>query len=196
MTSTGGPSVGATLRLLDKADKEIVKLDRAIVGAVYKFQHEFRKNPEAPGFDLKPLKGHERLWSARVNREYRALLVRLGGNDWLLVSVKHRGHVHRNLDRFAYGINQITGAIEYVDLHVVEEDVLGEGDPGSTRRGRPGSRRPRSAAVRRLHRAATGRPGCGRAADPDRSQTHYGRRAARTRRVRSAAHRRGAAAAA
>ncbi|WP_326700386.1 AAA family ATPase [Streptomyces sp. NBC_01754] len=130
MTSTGGPSVGATLRLLDKADKEIVKLDRAIVGAVYKFQHEFRKNPEAPGFDLKPLKGHERLWSARVNREYRALLVRLGGNDWLLVSVKHRGHVHRNLDRFAYGINQITGAIEYVDLHVVEEDVLGEGGSG------------------------------------------------------------------
>lgn len=125
MTSTGGPNAGATLRLLDKADKEIVKLDRAIVGAVYKFQHEFRKNPEAPGFDLKPLKGHERLWSARVNREYRALLVRLGGNDWLLVSVKHRGHVHRNLDRFAYGINQITGAIEYVDLQVVEEDVLG-----------------------------------------------------------------------
>ncbi|RLL69318.1 UvrD-helicase domain-containing protein [Streptomyces sp. Z26] len=125
MTSTGAPTAGATLRLLDKADKEIVKLDRAIVGAVYKFQHEFRKNPDAPGFDLKQLKGHERLWSARVNREYRALLVRLGGNDWLLVSVKHRGHVHRNLDRFAYGINQITGAIEYVDLQVVEEDVLG-----------------------------------------------------------------------
>ncbi|MCX4735483.1 hypothetical protein [Streptomyces sp. NBC_01363] len=35
MTSTGGPNAGATLRLLDKADKEIVKLDRAIVGAVY-----------------------------------------------------------------------------------------------------------------------------------------------------------------
>lgn len=125
MTSTGAPTPGATLRLLDKADKEIVKLDRAIVGAVYKFQHEFRKNPDAPGFDLKPLKGHERLWSARVNREYRALLVRLSGNDWLLVSVKHSGHVRRNLNRFAYGINQVTGAIEYVDLQVVEDDVLG-----------------------------------------------------------------------
>lgn len=125
MTSTGAPTAGATLRLLDKADKEIVKLDRAIVGAVYKFQHEFRKNPELPSFDLKPLKGHERLWSARVNREYRALLLRLEGNDWLLVSVKHRGHVHRNLDRLAYGINHITGAIEYVDLQVVEDGVLG-----------------------------------------------------------------------
>ncbi|WP_327304528.1 AAA family ATPase [Streptomyces sp. NBC_01298] len=124
MTVTGAPTAGATLRLLDKADKEIVKLDRAIVGAVYKFQHDFRRNPEAGGFDLKPLKGDGRLWSARVNREYRALLLRLGGNDWLLVSVKHRGHVHQNLDRLAYGINQITGAIEYVDLQVVEESVL------------------------------------------------------------------------
>ncbi|MFD7276002.1 UvrD-helicase domain-containing protein [Streptomyces sp. NPDC059862] len=127
MTSPAAPSTGATLRLLDKADKEIVKLDRAIVGAVYKFQHDFRKNPNAGGFDLKQLKGDGRLWSARVNREYRALLLHLGGNDWLLVSVKHRKHVHQNLDRLAYGINQITGAIEYVDLQVVEEDVLRRG---------------------------------------------------------------------
>ncbi|RPF44981.1 UvrD-like helicase family protein [Streptomyces sp. Ag109_G2-6] len=123
MTGTT-PTAGATLRLLDKADKEIVRLDRAIVGAVYKFLHDFRRNPESGGFDLKPLKGDRRLWSARVNREYRALLLHLGGNDWLLVSVKHRGHVHQNLDRLAYGINQITGAIEYVDLQVVEDDVL------------------------------------------------------------------------
>ncbi|WP_327294770.1 hypothetical protein [Streptomyces sp. NBC_01197] len=30
---------------------------------------------------------------------------------------------------FAYGINQITGAIEYVDLQVVEEGVLGGRPP-------------------------------------------------------------------
>ncbi|MGP2438638.1 UvrD-helicase domain-containing protein [Streptomyces sp. JW3] len=128
-TGPGTPAKGVTLRLLDKADKEIVKLDRAIVGAVYKFQHEFRKNPDAGGFDLKQLKGHDRLWSARVNREYRALLLRLAGDDWLLVSVKHRGHVHRNLDRLTYGINQVTGAIDYVDLQVVEEGVLGPPAP-------------------------------------------------------------------
>lgn len=124
MTATGAPSAGATLRLLDKADKEIVKLDQPVIGAVYKFQHDFRRNPESGGFHLKPLKGDGRLWSARVNRDYRALLLRLGGNDWLLVSVKHRAHVYDNLDRLAYGINQITGAIEYVDLQVVEESVL------------------------------------------------------------------------
>ncbi|MFF3781160.1 UvrD-helicase domain-containing protein [Streptomyces sp. NPDC001933] len=123
MTVTGAPRTGVTLRLLDKADKEIVKLDRAVLGAFYKFQHDFRRNPDAGGFDLKQLEGHDRLWSARVNREWRALMIRLGGDDWLLVSVKHRGHVHKNLDRLNYGINHITGAIEYVDLQVVEEHV-------------------------------------------------------------------------
>ncbi|MFE5852213.1 UvrD-helicase domain-containing protein [Streptomyces sp. NPDC056500] len=127
MTVTSTPRTGVTLRLLDKADKEIVKLDRAVLGAFYKFQHDFRRNPSAGGFDLKPLEGHDRLWSARVNREWRALMIRLGGDDWLLVSVKHRGHVHKNLDRFNYGINHVTGAIEYVDLQVVEESLLRRG---------------------------------------------------------------------
>ncbi|MEU5593358.1 UvrD-helicase domain-containing protein [Streptomyces sp. NPDC020298] len=124
MTVTGAPRTGVTLRLLDKADKEIVRLDRAVLGAFYKFQHDFRRNPDAGGLDLKPLEGHDRLWSARVNREWRALMIRLGGDDWLLVSVKHRSHVHKNLDRFNYGINHVTGAIEYVDLQVVEESLL------------------------------------------------------------------------
>ncbi|GAA1900371.1 3'-5' exonuclease [Streptomyces sodiiphilus] len=124
MTVTGAPRTGVTLRLLDKADKEIVGLDRAVLGAFYKFQHDFRRNPNAGGLRLKQLEGHDRLWSARVNREWRALMIRLSGDDWLLVSVKHRSHVHKNLDRLNYGINHITGAIEYVDLQVVEESVL------------------------------------------------------------------------
>lgn len=127
MTVTSAPRTGVTLRLLDKADKEIVKLDRAVLGAFYRFQHDFRRNPDAGGFRLKPLEGHDRLWSARVNREWRALMIRLGGDDWLLVSVKHRSHVHQNLDRFNYGINHVTGAIEYVDLQVVEESLLRRG---------------------------------------------------------------------
>ncbi|MEW9509836.1 UvrD-helicase domain-containing protein [Streptomyces bacillaris] len=132
MTVHSTPRTGVTLRLLDKADKEIVKLDRAVLGAFYKFQHDFRRNPHAGGFDLKQLEGHDRLWSARVNREWRALMIRLSGDDWLLVAVKHRGHVHKNLERFNYGINHITGAIEYVDLQVVEESVLRRGLTPST----------------------------------------------------------------
>ncbi|WP_329588610.1 AAA family ATPase [Streptomyces sp. NBC_01362] len=115
---------GVTLRLLDKADKEILRLPRAVKGAIYDFQHKFKENPQLRGLRLKQLEGHDRLWSARVNDEYRALLLRLAETDWLIVSVKHRKDVYEKLDRLSYGINRITGGIEYVDLEIVEESVL------------------------------------------------------------------------
>ena len=37
------------LRLLDKADKEIGKLPRAVKGAIYDFQRKFRDDPDSPG---------------------------------------------------------------------------------------------------------------------------------------------------
>jgi superfamily I DNA/RNA helicase/mRNA-degrading endonuclease RelE of RelBE toxin-antitoxin system len=117
-------TASVTLRLLDKADKEILKLPRTVKGALYDFQHKFKANPQATGLQLKQLKGDSRLWSARVNDEYRALLLRLADSDWLIVSVKHRKEVYENLDRLSYGINQVTGGIEYVDLQVIEESVL------------------------------------------------------------------------
>ncbi|MGW8801035.1 UvrD-helicase domain-containing protein [Streptomyces sp. NPDC055775] len=113
-----------TLRLLDKADREILKLPRSVKGAIYDFQHKFKNNPGSTGLQLKQLKGHDKLWSARVNDEYRALLLRLADDDWLIVSVKHRKDVYEHLDRLAYSVNRITGGIEYVDLQVVEESML------------------------------------------------------------------------
>ncbi|MGW3823133.1 UvrD-helicase domain-containing protein [Streptomyces sp. NPDC005071] len=113
-----------TLRLLDKADREILKLPRSVKGAIYDFQHKFKNNPGSTGLQLKQLKGHDKLWSARVNDEYRALLLRLADDDWLIVSVKHRKDVYEHLDRLAYSVNRITGGIEYVDLQVVEESLL------------------------------------------------------------------------
>ncbi|GGX39349.1 UvrD-helicase domain-containing protein [Streptomyces chryseus] len=112
---------GVTLRLLDKADKEILKLPRTVKGAFFDFQHRFRGNPRSTGLKLQQLKGDSRLWSARVNDEYRALLLRLADDDWLIVSVKHRKDVY---NRLSYGVNQVTGGIEYVDLEVVEDSVL------------------------------------------------------------------------
>ncbi|WP_326590705.1 UvrD-helicase domain-containing protein [Streptomyces brevispora] len=117
MTKTGC----VTLRLLDKADKEILRLPRTVKGALFDFQHKFKDNPRTPGLKLKQLKGDSRIWSARINDEYRALLLRLAEDDWLIVSVKHRKEVY---DRLSYGINHVTGGIEYVDLQVVEDSIL------------------------------------------------------------------------
>ncbi len=116
---------GATLRMLDRADKEVMKLSRAEIGAVYEFMHKFRHNPANPGLHLKQLGGDSRLWSARVNQDYRALLLHIAEQDYLLVAVKHRKDVYDNLDRYAYRINRITGGIEVVDLQPVGDSILG-----------------------------------------------------------------------
>ncbi|MER6064098.1 UvrD-helicase domain-containing protein [Streptomyces sp. NPDC001792] len=113
-----------TLRLLDKADREILKLPRPVKGAIYDFQHKFKTNPDSAGLRLKQLQGHDKLYSARINDEYRALLLRLADDDWLIVSVKHRKDVYAHLDRLTYSVNRVTGGIEYVDLQVVQEEVL------------------------------------------------------------------------
>ncbi|MEU5943573.1 UvrD-helicase domain-containing protein [Micromonospora sp. NPDC047548] len=118
-------SAGATLRMLDRADKEVMKLTRADIGAVYEFMHKFRHNPENPGLNLKSLNGDSRLMSARVNKDYRALLLHIADRDYLLVAVKHRGEVYDDLTRYAYRINRVTGGIEVVDLAPVGDSIIG-----------------------------------------------------------------------
>ena len=121
----------ATLRLLDKADKEIRKLPRNVKGALYDFQYKFRENPEAAGLRFKALKGHERLFSARVTEDYRAILFHVGGQDYILVSLRPRGQVYDHLQRFRFEINQVTGALEIFDL-VSSSEATGPAPAGET----------------------------------------------------------------
>ncbi|MEV5933161.1 UvrD-helicase domain-containing protein [Streptomyces sp. NPDC052079] len=131
-----------TLRLLDKADREILKLPRPVKGAIYDFQHKFKTNPDSAGLRLKQLQGHDKLHSARVNDEYRALLLRLADDDWLIVSVKHRKDVYAHLDRLTYSVNRVTGGIEYVDLQVVQEEVLSPAAPQTAPPAQPAAPEP------------------------------------------------------
>lgn len=117
---------GATLRLLDRAEKEILKLPRSVKGAIYDFQHKFRTDPGNKGLRFKQLKNSQ-LYSARVNDDYRALLLHAGGTEYILVAVKPRGEVYDHLDRYRYQINPVTGGIEFLDLVVAEEVVAGNG---------------------------------------------------------------------
>ena len=104
--------IKTTLRLLDKADKQIRKLPQNVKGALYDFQYKFRENPNATGLKFQQLKGHDKLFSARINADYRALLFHVGGGDYILVGVRKRQHVYDHLDRFRYEVNQVTGALE------------------------------------------------------------------------------------
>ena len=116
------------LRMLESADKEILELDRAVKGAIYDFMHKFRQDPDSPGLQLKQLHGDSRLYSARVTREYRALLLRASGTEYLLVAVKPRGAAYDNLERYAHQVNPVSGGIEFLDVVHVAEKVLPDGE--------------------------------------------------------------------
>jgi hypothetical protein len=105
-----------TLRILDRADRDVQKLSRSDKGAVWEFISKFRQNPQNPGLQFKQLGGDSRLHSARVSRDHRALLLHLGDGDYLLLTVKHRKEVYDHLDRYKYQINRVTGGIEVIDV--------------------------------------------------------------------------------
>ncbi|MEU7604907.1 UvrD-helicase domain-containing protein, partial [Streptomyces sp. NPDC041003] len=116
----------ARLSLYRKAEQELYKLDRSVKAQFYDFCHDFRKNPSLLGFQLKKLKGDSRIWSARVNQSYRALLAPTGVDadgteSWLVIAVRHRKDVYEELQ---VAVNRVTGEIEFVDLAVVGDSAL------------------------------------------------------------------------
>ncbi|MGW5114056.1 UvrD-helicase domain-containing protein [Streptomyces noursei] len=116
----------ARLSLYQKAENELYKMDSSVKTKFYDFCHLFRNDPDHPKLDLKPLKGDGRIFRAKIDPSYRALLARAGvGPDgvqqWLVVAVRHRKHVYEEL---SVAINRITGEIEFVDLGVVGQSVL------------------------------------------------------------------------
>jgi superfamily I DNA/RNA helicase len=115
----------ATLGVIDRAEKEIMKLSRTDIGAVYEFMHKFRNNPDQPGLDLKTLHGDSRLMAARIKRDLRALLLHLGQRDYLLIGVDRRSTVYDDLSRYAYQINRVTGGIEVIDTRPVGDSIIG-----------------------------------------------------------------------
>ncbi|WP_433615376.1 UvrD-helicase domain-containing protein [Dactylosporangium sp. CA-139114] len=116
----------ARLSLYRKAEQELYKLDRAVKAQFYDFSHLFRNNPDQPGLDLKKLKGDSRIYRAKINQSYRALLTPLGVDPdetqhWLVIAVRHRKDVYEELQ---VAVNRVTGEIEFVDLAVVGSSAL------------------------------------------------------------------------
>ena len=113
----------ARLRLTEKADKEIDKLDRSVKGAMWDFMRKFRQDPSSPGLRFKQLKGDSRLYSARVTDDYRALMLHVKDDEYMLVTVRHRSESYDNPERYAYQINQVTGGIDFYDIASLDGTV-------------------------------------------------------------------------
>ena len=113
----------AMLRLTERADKDIDKLARPVKGAMWDFMRKFRQDPSSPGLRFKQLKGDSRLYSARVSDDYRALMLHLKDDEYMLVTVKHRSESYDNMERYAHQINQVTGGIDFYDMASLDGTV-------------------------------------------------------------------------
>ncbi|MFJ2805056.1 UvrD-helicase domain-containing protein [Kitasatospora sp. NPDC087271] len=114
------------LAMYQKAEQELYRLDRVVKAKFYDFTHRFRANPYGNGLQLKQLKGNPRVFSARIDDSYRALLARAGtetdGTEtWLVIAVRHRRDVY---EQTTVAINRVSGEIEFIDLSVVGADAL------------------------------------------------------------------------
>lgn len=114
------------LALYQKAEQELYRLDRSVKAKFYDFTHRFRENPYSNGLRLKALKGGSRVFSARIDDSYRALLTRTGtepdgDESWLVIAVRHRRDVYEQL---SVAINRVSGEIEFIDLSAVGQDAL------------------------------------------------------------------------
>jgi superfamily I DNA/RNA helicase/mRNA-degrading endonuclease RelE of RelBE toxin-antitoxin system len=112
------------LRMLESAAKEVDKLPRSVKGAIYDFQRKFRQDLRSPGLRFKQLAGDSQLYSARVTDDYRAIMARVSGTEFLLVAVKPRQSAYDNLERYAYQVNPVTGGIEFLDIVHVDQQVF------------------------------------------------------------------------
>ena len=113
----------ARLRLTERADKDIDKLARPVKGAMWDFMRKFRQDPSSPGLRFKQLKGDSRLYSARVSDDYRAIMLHLKDDEYMLVTVKHRSESYDHMDRYAHQINQVTGGIDFYDMASLDGTV-------------------------------------------------------------------------
>lgn len=114
----------ATLTVQSRAAKQLEKLDRAVRAKFVTFQAKFCQNLRQPGLNFEPLRSHPKLYSARVDHDYRAVLLHVGQSRYQLLSVMPHKDVYERLsERFTYLINDVTGGIEVIDFDEVNRTV-------------------------------------------------------------------------
>jgi hypothetical protein len=84
---------------------------------------KFRQDPTSSGLRFKALKADSRVYSARVTDDYRALMLHVKDDEYMLVGVKHRSESYDNPERYAHQVNEVSGTIDVYDMASVARTV-------------------------------------------------------------------------
>ncbi|GLZ60945.1 UvrD-helicase domain-containing protein [Micromonospora sp. NBRC 107095] len=116
----------------DTFDKAYQALDATIQRRVVDFMLKLRRDPDARGLDLKQPHGprDKRVWTARVNDNFRAVLWRPDSETFYLASIKPHDDAYTYAAQTVWNVNKVTGGVEFYDHGAVEEILIRSGDIG------------------------------------------------------------------
>ncbi|MFD1086354.1 type II toxin-antitoxin system RelE family toxin, partial [Micromonospora andamanensis] len=116
----------------DTFDKAYQALDATIQRRVVDFMLKLRRDPDARGLDLKQPHGprDKRVWTARVNDNFRAVLWRPDAYTFYLASIKPHDDAYTYAAQTVWNVNKVTGGVEFYDHAAVEEVLVRSGDSG------------------------------------------------------------------
>ncbi|GAA0651177.1 3'-5' exonuclease [Kutzneria viridogrisea] len=108
----------------DTFDKAYHKLDGTVQKLVIAFLHTLQLNPNANSLNLKQPQAarDRRVRTARVNDNFRAVLLR-DGETFYLVTVLEHDKAYKLAEGLTMDINKVTGGIELLDLSGLEEST-------------------------------------------------------------------------
>src|SRR5205814_1091694 len=101
---------------------------------------KLRKDPDAPGLNLKQPQGanDKRVWTARVNDNFRAVLWRPDNTTFYLASIKPHDDAYTYAARTVWNVNKVTGGVEFYDHGAIREILVRTGDSLPDAHARPG----------------------------------------------------------
>lgn len=116
-----------TVLMHDLFENSYNELDGSVKGRVLSFMVKLQQDPDATGLDFKRPKGaaSKHVRTARVNDNYRAVLVNAGADDdnstlWL-VAVKKHDDAYKFAENLTLQVNEKTGAAELYDPIALDE---------------------------------------------------------------------------
>ena len=116
---SAGPRVALSQDFLLK----LGKLPSAVHANIAKWALKFQQNPKAPGINYEAIKAarDHNLYSVRIDEDWRGIVFHPPAGDlYILLHVDKHDPAYRWAERRKLAVNPATGAIQIVNLEVVE----------------------------------------------------------------------------
>jgi superfamily I DNA/RNA helicase len=97
-------------------------VEKSHMKQVGEFMQKFRAHPESPGLHVEPIQSarDKKLYSARIDQAYRAVVAKPNPNVYVLMWVDHHDDAYRWAERKQLSVNPETGAVQIWDVEAVE----------------------------------------------------------------------------